>query len=101
MKKFLLMCLSIGFAIGVWAQERVVTGKVTSMDDGLALPGANVVVKGTTNGTVTDSDGNYKLTVPGSNAVLVFSFIGMATQEEAIGERSVIDLPMKSDLKQL
>ncbi len=101
MKKFLLMCFSFGFALSVWAQDRVVTGKVTSSDDGSALPGVNVVLKGTTNGTVTDSDGNYKITIPGSGGVLVFSFIGMATQEEEVGARSVLDLPMKTDVKQL
>jgi TonB-linked SusC/RagA family outer membrane protein len=101
MKKFLLMWFSFGFAISVWAQDRVVTGKVTSTEDGTALPGVNVVVKGTTNGTVTDSDGQYKLTVPGSGTILVFSFIGMTTQEEEVGARSVIDLQMKADVKQL
>ncbi len=101
MKKFLLMCFSFGFAISVWAQDRVVTGKVTSAEDGSALPGVNVVVKGTTAGTVTDADGGYKISVPSSGGTLVFSFIGMATQEEEIGARSVVDLQLKTDVKQL
>jgi TonB-linked SusC/RagA family outer membrane protein len=101
MKKFLLMCFSFGFAISVWAQDRVVTGKVTSADDGSALPGVNVVLKGTTNGTVTDANGDYKISVPGSGGILVYSFIGMSTQEEDIGARSVVDLPMKTDVRQL
>lgn len=100
MKKILLMCFSFGFAINVWAQDRMVTGKVTA-DDGSSLPGVNVVIKGTTNGTVTDSDGGYKISVSGSDAVLVFSFIGMASQEESVGARSVVDVQMKSDIKQL
>ena len=94
------MCFSFGFAINVWAQDRMVTGKVTA-DDGSSLPGVNVVIKGTTNGTVTDSDGGYKISVSGSDAVLVFSFIGMASQEESVGARSVVDVQMKSDIKQL
>ena len=52
----------------VLAQERSITGKVTSAEDGSGLPGVNVILKGTTTGTVTDIDGNYKLTVP-SDAV--------------------------------
>ncbi|HEV8512702.1 MAG TPA: carboxypeptidase-like regulatory domain-containing protein, partial [Cyclobacteriaceae bacterium] len=101
MKKLLLMCFSFGFAISIWAQDRMVTGKVTSTDDGSALPGVNVVVKGSTNGTVTDVGGEFKISVPASGGVLVFSFIGMTTQEMEIGARSVIDLQMKADVKQL
>src|SRR6478736_5441381 len=101
MKKFLLMCFSFGFAISVWAQDRVVSGKVTSTDDGSPLPGVNVVVKGSTNGTVTDAIGEYKISVPASGGVLVFSFIGMTTQEAEVGARSVVDLQMRTDVKQL
>src|SRR5882672_4624301 len=101
MKKFLLMCFSFGFAISVWAQDRVVTGKVTSTDDGSTLPGVNVVLKGTTNGTVSDSDGNYKLAIPATGGTLVFSFIGLQTTELEIGERSVLDVQLGSDVKQL
>ena len=63
-----------------WAQERNVTGKVTS--EGSGLPGVNVVLKGTTTGTVSDANGVYNLSVPGSGAVLVFSFVGYASQEK-------------------
>lgn len=102
MKKFLLLCFAFVFAATVtWAQERVVTGKVTSQEDGSALPGVNVVLKGTTNGTVTDSDGNYRLTIPGSGGSLVFSFIGLQTQEVAVGERSVVDVTLALDVTQL
>jgi TonB-linked SusC/RagA family outer membrane protein len=101
MKKFLLMCFSFGFVLSVWAQDRVVTGKLTSKDDGSSLPGVNVVLKGTTNGTVTDSEGNYKIAVPSTGGTLIFSFIGFATQEVAVGERSVLDLQLESDTKQL
>jgi len=101
MKKFLLMCFSFGFAISVWAQDRVVTGKLTSKEDGSTLPGVNVVLKGTTNGTATDATGNYKINIPSSGGTLVFSFIGMETSEVAIGERSIIDVTLTSDVKQL
>jgi hypothetical protein len=100
MKKFLLMCFSFGFAISVWAQDRVVTGKVVS-DDGSALPGVNVILKGTTSGTVTDGDGNYKLGVPETGAVLQFSFIGYTSLEMAVGDKTVVDVSLKSDVAQL
>jgi TonB-linked SusC/RagA family outer membrane protein len=101
MKKFLLMCFSFGFAISVWAQDRVVTGKVTSSDDGSPLPGVNVVLKGTTTGTVTDADGTYKITVPAEGGALVFSFIGLQTSEVPIGERAIVDVQLGLDVKQL
>lgn len=100
MKKFLLMCFSFGFVLCAWAQDRVVTGKLTSKEDGSALPGVNVVLKGTTNGTVTDSEGKYKIAVP-SGATLVFSFIGMGTEEITVGERTVVDVSLNPDIQQL
>lgn len=101
MKKFLLMCFSFGFALSVWAQDRVVTGKVTSKEDGSPLPGVSVVLKGTTNGTSTDADGNYKLSVPSSGGVLTFSFIGLKTLDETVGERQVVDVSMQTDATEL
>tara|TARA_R110001606_G_scaffold221776_2_gene369603 strand:+ start:27911 stop:31216 length:3306 start_codon:yes stop_codon:yes gene_type:complete len=89
------------FVSEVWAQDRVVSGTITSSDDGSSLPGVNVVLKGTTVGTITDIDGNYKISVPAAGGTLVFSFIGLTTQESEIGARSVIDVAMASDVKQL
>jgi TonB-linked SusC/RagA family outer membrane protein len=83
------------------AQSRTVSGRVTSSEDGTGLPGVNVVVKGTTNGAVTDADGNYTLAVPSSGGTLVFSFIGLRSQEVEIGERSQVDVPMMTDITQL
>jgi len=101
MKKFLLLCFSFGFAISVWAQDRVITGKVTATDDGSSLPGVNVILKGTTQGTVTDSDGAFKITVPATGGSLLFSFIGLQGQEVQIGERAVVDVQLGLDVKQL
>ncbi|MGE0770892.1 MAG: SusC/RagA family TonB-linked outer membrane protein [Cyclobacteriaceae bacterium] len=101
MKKILLLCFSFVFAASVWAQDRVVSGKVTAQEDGSSLPGVNVVLKGTTNGTVTDADGNYRLNVPSAGGTLVFSFIGLQSQELEIGQRSVIDVQLGLDVKQL
>src|SRR6478736_9076997 len=100
MKKILLLVFSLAIVLSVRAQDRTITGRVTSQDDGTNLPGVNVVVKGTTNGTVTDSDGSYRINVSG-DGTLVFSFIGLSSQEVSIGGRSVIDLQMATDVKQL
>ncbi|HBH47914.1 MAG TPA: SusC/RagA family TonB-linked outer membrane protein, partial [Bacteroidales bacterium] len=83
------------------AQERTVTGTVTSEEEGTPIPGVNVILKGTSVGTVTDIDGNYSINVPGNGGILVFSFIGLATEEVNIGGQSVIDMVMTADIKQL
>jgi TonB-linked outer membrane protein, SusC/RagA family len=101
MKKVLLLCILSICAFSTWAQDRVVSGRVTSTEDGSTLPGVNVVVKGTTNGTVTDVDGKYSISVPSAGGSLVFSFIGLKTQEIPIGERSVIDISLGLDVTQL
>jgi len=84
-----------------WSQTRTVTGKVTSSEDGSAVPGVNVVVKGTTNGTTTDADGNFSLVVPNEGGTMIFSFIGLGTQEAVIGDRTVVDVQMENDARQL
>ncbi|ELR69427.1 TonB-dependent receptor [Fulvivirga imtechensis AK7] len=104
MRKFLLFSTILGFIItagDLWAQERTISGKVTSVEDGTALPGVNVILKGTTTGTVTDIEGNYTLSVPSTGGTLVFSFIGLASEEIAIGSQSVIDIQMSEDVTQL
>ncbi|MTI21455.1 SusC/RagA family TonB-linked outer membrane protein [Fulvivirga sp. RKSG066] len=101
MKKLLLFFWFFSFAIFVMAQDRTITGKVTSSDDGSALPGVNVVLKGTTVGTVTDVEGDYRLSIPDEGGTLIFSFIGLETQQIDVGSRSVIDVAMASDVQQL
>ena len=102
MKKFLLFSMASLFLVcTALAQERTVSGKVTSVEDGSALPGVNDVLKGSTTGTVTDVDGNFSLTAPSQGGILVFSFIGLATEEVQIGSRSVIDVQMTADIRQL
>jgi TonB-linked SusC/RagA family outer membrane protein len=101
MRKFLLMCFSFGFALSVWAQDRVVTGKVTSKEESNPIPGVNIVVKGTTFGTVADSEGKYSLTVPSSGGTLVFTFIGLRTAEIEIADRTVVDVQMTQEITQL
>jgi TonB-dependent SusC/RagA subfamily outer membrane receptor len=82
-------------------QGITITGKVLSSEDDTGLPGANVIVKGTSTGTVTDLDGNYSLDVPDGNAVLVFSSVGFSTAEVIVGSRSTIDITLNVDLTTL
>jgi TonB-linked SusC/RagA family outer membrane protein len=98
--RFMLTCflLTTGMA---WAQERAVSGRVTSSEDGSVIPGVNVVLKGTTIGTTTDASGTYRLNVPADAGILVFSFIGLKTEEIAVGGRSIIDVPLGLDVTQL
>jgi TonB-linked SusC/RagA family outer membrane protein len=78
-------------------QARVIKGVVTD-DQGNALVGVNVYVKGTTNGTITDINGNYTISVENKNTTLVYSFIGFSIEEVKVGENSVINVTLKEDV---
>lgn len=98
MRKFTLF-LAFLFFIGVnfaFAQTRTISGTVTSADNGSALPGVSVVVVGTTNGTVTDLNGKYTLTVGPNAKALSFSFVGMKKQEITIGSSNEINVVMQT-----
>lgn len=99
MKKiFLLFSLLLMTGFLVMGQTSLVTGKVTSSEDGSELPGVFVTVKGTTLGTITGPDGKFSLQVPSTGRTLVFSFVGYVSQEQAISGRNVIDVVMQQDL---
>lgn len=103
MKRFvfvLSLLLFVGFSL-LQGQGVQVTGNVTGAEDGAALPGVSVVVRGTTIGAVTDFEGNYSITVPDESATLMFSFVGMVTQEMALEGRTVIDIVMESSATEL
>lgn len=95
---FLVACVAAGNI--AYAQERTVSGRVTSASDGAGLPGVNVIVKGSTTGTVTDADGKYTISMP-SGTVLVFTFIGYRSQEIDVSGRTTVDLRMEEDTQQL
>ena len=103
MKRFLLLSVVICsfLATSVMAQEKTISGRVTAEETGAPIPGVNVILKGTTVGTVSDIDGNYKLNVPAEGGILVYSFIGLATEEVRIGSQTVIDMLMTADIRQL
>jgi TonB-dependent starch-binding outer membrane protein SusC len=98
----LLMCFILHDAYPAKPfQQNVIKGRVTSADDGLGFPGVNIIVKGTTIGTVTDTEGNFSLEVRGSDAVLVFSSIGYKTTEVPVAGQSTINLAMEPDVTAL
>ncbi|SFW33586.1 iron complex outermembrane recepter protein [Sinomicrobium oceani] len=82
------------------AQDRTITGVVTDAQDGMPLPGVNVVIKGTTTGASTDFDGNFSIQVSG-DVVLVFSNMGYAKQEVSTGSKSVINVAMSASMEEL
>lgn len=85
----------------LFAQGSQVSGVVSSGQDMQPLPGVNVVIKGTASGTVTDADGKYTLSVPEGDQVLVFSFVGFASQETRIEGRSTINVALIPEISQL
>lgn len=87
-------------ALQAWAQDRQVTGKVTAGEDGSPLPGVNVAVKGTTRGTTTNAEGEYRLSA-GTGSTLVFSAVGYRRQEVAVGSQSRVDLTLTAETSQL
>ncbi len=83
------------------AYEKDISGTVVDGDANTPLPGVNILVKGTSTGTVTDIDGKYRLSVPDTASTLVFSSIGYVTQEINIGESSTIDVTLSTDIQSL
>ncbi|MBL6449081.1 TonB-dependent receptor [Fulvivirga sp. 29W222] len=100
MKKILLLFSLMLVSYGGLLAQRTVTGKVVDPSDGSALPGVNILEQGTSNGTVTDIEGNYSLSV-GENATLIFSFIGYKNKQVAVGSQSVINIDLEEDVTQL
>jgi TonB-linked SusC/RagA family outer membrane protein len=95
MKKSICLIIFTLFSFGVFAQEIALTGVVTSSEDGQPLPGVTVVVKGTTNGTITNFDGVYQFTAP-SDAVLQFSFIGFKSTDVSVNGQKEINVVLES-----
>ena len=88
-----LFLLALMTPFAVLAQSITVSGKVVSSDDGYGLPGVTIQVKGTSDGTVTDMDGNYSLNAD-SKGVLIFSFVGYKTKEIAIKVKNKINVTL-------
>lgn len=100
-KNFLILMLLVLLPAFIQGQGQIiVTGTVTD-NTNLSVPGAAIIEKGTTNGTVTDMDGNYTLTVSGKNAILQFSFIGYKTQEIPVAGKTKVNVVLAEDAEQL
>jgi TonB-linked SusC/RagA family outer membrane protein len=97
--RYLTAILVLSSALGAYAQHTVV-GRVTDSSDGSGLPGVNILEKGTSNGSLTDANGNYSINVP-SDAILVYSFVGFQTQEVAVDGRTTVNVVMQIDATQL
>lgn len=97
----IMLLLHVCWAASALAQQRQVSGKVTGADAGMPMPGVSVIVKGTTTGVATDTEGNYQIQVPDNNATLVFRFLGYQTREVVVGDQSTINVTLATDAQQL
>ncbi|MEZ4803030.1 MAG: von Willebrand factor type A domain-containing protein [Gelidibacter sp.] len=100
MKSLLHIAFVLLISVQLQAQQKTITGIVTSKSDGLPLPGLNVMVKGSSNGTQTDFDGKYSISALKGN-VLVFSYLGFLTKEVKVGDLSIINVTMEEDSARL
>ncbi len=106
MKFLLLLTIVTGIGVSAYAdepdiQQKVVTGKITDSQNGDAMPGVNILVKGTTVGTISGPDGKFSLNVPEPNATLVFSFIGYGAKEVGLEGKAVLDVALIADMTNL
>ena len=99
MKKVLLICCLIGlFTTGsIFGQQRTITGTVKDKFSGTTIPGATILEKGTSNGTTTDLDGKYSITISDKTKSLVFSFVGLKAMTLMIGESNVLNASMEEE----
>lgn len=100
-KSFFILSMTLGFYGALWAQNRTITGKVTSATDAQPLPGVNVTLKGATTGVSTDAEGSYRIVVPDGKVTLAFSFVGMLSQEVVVTNRTVINVELLESPTQL
>jgi iron complex outermembrane receptor protein len=98
--RILMLILMCTIATEAWSQNQTVTGKIVSSENEQPLPGASVVEKGTTNGTVTDADGNFSIAVR-ENTTLTISFIGYTSQEIVVGSQNTISIRLNPDITTL
>ncbi|NLY23674.1 MAG: TonB-dependent receptor [Bacteroidales bacterium] len=101
MKNIIVLCMALIMSFQLMAQQRRVTGTVVDSRDRSAMIGANIMEKGTTNGTVTDIDGRFSLNLTSANPVLVISSIGYLSLEVTVGNRTTLNLEMSEDTEML
>ncbi|MBN8578238.1 MAG: TonB-dependent receptor [Cytophagales bacterium] len=98
-KLTLMLCFLLTIASAM-AQERTISGTITD-ESGSGMPGVNVLIKGSSVGTVSDGNGNFRISIPNDQAVLVVSFVGYATSEIQVGSRSVVNIQLAPDVQTL
>ena len=102
---FAMFCTGPVWAAGIETdpefQEHIVAGKIVSAEDNQGVPGVNIIIKGSSQGTVSDANGRYSINVPSSESVLVFSSIGFTTSEMVVGSQSTIDVSLALDVTAL
>ncbi|MEO5599406.1 MAG: TonB-dependent receptor [Cyclobacteriaceae bacterium] len=99
--KLIFSLLFLSASLLVSAQDRQVSGKVTSNETNEGLPGVNIIVKGTSRGTTTDVNGNFQLNIENNDEILVYSFIGYETSEVTIGNQTNLNIKLKQDIRAL
>ncbi|WP_216597583.1 carboxypeptidase-like regulatory domain-containing protein [Persicobacter sp. CCB-QB2] len=95
--------ITLGLMLGAFTTfaQQAITGKVISGDDQQPIPGVNIVEKGTANGTITDFDGNYSMSVSGPDAILLFSFVGYQDTEQQVGSQTTMNISMATSVEEL
>ena len=101
MRRFLFLVVLVGWSCVGWTQSRSISGQVTTAKENETIPGVNIFVKGTTQGTITDMDGRFTLTVPSEESILVFSYIGYLTQEMNVSGMSTLDVALEENATEL
>ena len=99
-KKLLFMLVALFSFMVLQAQEKAISGTVTDANDGMSIPGASIVVKGTVNGTITDMDGHYTMNAP-MGSTIVISFVGYKTQEFIVDQKNQIDIILHEETENL
>lgn len=97
----LALIVFLFLSANLFAQDKTVSGVVTSVEDNMSIPGVTVMVKGTMNGTTTDIDGKFTLGNVSSSDTLVFTYIGMAMVEKNVGSQDYFTIFMESDISNL
>ena len=100
-KLLLSLAVLLACAVSAFGQGQTVTGVVTSAEDHAPIIQAVVMERGTMNGTVTDADGHYTITVAGPQSILVFTYTGMETQEVVVGAHTEIPIEMRPGLEEI
>jgi TonB-linked SusC/RagA family outer membrane protein len=101
MRNFLTLMMALVISTGLYAQERIISGTITDAKTNESIPGVNMIVKGTTIGTLSGVDGTYQLEVPAGNNILVFSFVGYITREIELGDSKTVNVALEPESKSL